>query len=186
MNPPEELIGACMNNFNPQQNLEPDWSHMGAVMSIQLHYSLLLAQVFWLIWQGHWFMQTPEPCWSFHMNPLLNTSPHWTTKYFSVNKYWDINNICRAGQQAVQGSRSYSGASSPSADLFLSKGDWEITVHAEYQKVPLRRCLRNAPCCSPAWGKLPPDRATLCCIRVRCARACPVNLSQQEILVADT
>lgn len=64
-------------------------------------------------------MQTPKPCWSFHMNPLLNMSPHWTTKYFSVNKYWDINNIWRAGQQAVQGSRSYTGASSPSADNLL-------------------------------------------------------------------
>lgn len=78
-------------------------------------------------------MQTPKPCWSFHMNPPLNTSPRWTTKYFSVNKLEDINNIFRAGQQAVQGIRSYTGAASLLADL---TGDCEIIVYTVTDQIP--------------------------------------------------
>ena len=103
-------------------------------------------------------MQTPKPCRTFHMNPLLNTSPHWTTKYFSVNKYWDINNICRAGQQAVQGSRSYTWASSPSADSLLSPREiskaivkWLSTpLQIEYQKVPPLSVISPASKMCPA------------------------------------
>lgn len=80
-------------------------------------------------------MQTPKPCWSFHMNPLLNTSPHWTTKYFSVNKYRDINNIWRAGQQAVRvepllhRSVQFLSRRSSLAEGHL-RGDCEIIVHS--------------------------------------------------------
>lgn len=117
------------------------WEQWCLWQSILFHFSLSLVLVFGLIWQGYWFMQTPKTCWSFHMNPLLNKSPHWTTKYFPVNKYWDINNICRAGQQAVQGSRSFTGASSPSArQSFSTNGDHnadcEIIVHIVTDQIP--------------------------------------------------
>lgn len=86
-------------------------------------------------------MQTPKPCWSFHMNPPLNTSPRWTTKYFLVNKYWDINNICKAGQQAVQGSRYEAGGSGPlgrqsSSTRVDVKGNCEIIVQAVTDRIP--------------------------------------------------
>lgn len=74
-----------------------------------------------------------------HEPPTEYESP-LNHKIFSVNKYWDINNICRAGQQAVQGSRSYTGASSPLADSLHPprdlKGDCEIIVHNVKYRLP--------------------------------------------------
>lgn len=73
-------------------------------------------------------MQTPKPRLIFSHEPPTEYESPLDHKIFSVNKYQDINNIFRVGQQAVQGSRSYSGASSPLADSAHPPGISEAMV----------------------------------------------------------
>lgn len=165
---------------------------------MQLYISVSLGPVLGsTIWQGYWFMQTPRPCCSFHMNPLLNMSSHRATKYLSVNKYWDINNICRARQQAVQGVPLLYHPI-PRQTVFsppwnLKRGLWNNCpplLQIEYRKVPLWHWSPWPLLMCPAVSRLEVNchltGLPFVVLESAARRAHSVNVSQREILVADT